>query len=173
MTPSPSHTSSFPSWRRSLRFFGWDPIWFGVMMTVNMAIGRSHASRGGKPVRRRQDKRPHHGADKQAVRGDADRFADSPCDHHFPGIALFLPRIMGMMWYLCVTRGACGRPFSIKGFNIWQLPVTMPKLGLTMNAGSVSRWHKRKETPWRRRNPHDRGHGQAHLRRRIPRGGAA
>jgi hypothetical protein len=40
--------------------FGWDPVWFGVVMTINLAIGQV-TPRGGEPLRGSQHQRPHHG----------------------------------------------------------------------------------------------------------------
>ena len=40
--------------------FNWDPVWFGIMMTVNLARA-GDAARGREPVCRRQYQRHQHG----------------------------------------------------------------------------------------------------------------
>ncbi len=78
--------------------FGWDPIWFGVMMTVNMAIGQVtppvavnlYVGARISGLTMEQICRPVGPLLVASVIALAVITA-------FPGISLFLPRIMGMM----------------------------------------------------------------------------
>ncbi|MPN54660.1 Sialic acid TRAP transporter permease protein SiaT [bioreactor metagenome] len=78
--------------------FGWDPIWFGVMMTINMAIGQvTPPVAVNLFVGARISGLTMEQISRPAVPMLIASVIALVIITAFPGITLFLPRLMGMM----------------------------------------------------------------------------
>lgn len=62
--------------------FGWDPLWFGIVMTVNLAIGQVTPPRGRQPLCCCPYQQPDHGRNKQIKPASYPRGDTRPRGHY-------------------------------------------------------------------------------------------
>ena len=77
--------------------FNWDPVWFGVMMTVNLALAPGYTASCGKPLCGREYQRPHNGTNQQI--GIAANFAALLAllvIIFIPGLSTFMPKMLNL-----------------------------------------------------------------------------